>query len=497
MTGLAALAGGVAGFGAFTALGAGLLPATAACALSACLGAGLRQLQDSRLEREALRKAMDELQSQFVYLHQRQGQSEARAMEAAGPGTSVSAMQVATDIETLGTLISDLAKTVAEHDRKLGEQPGHALPAHDTSSRPASDEADMGLWSASAPFASRPPMFQSPAPQASSPRPEQFEEEAELGFTADPPASFATPAETPVLRAEPPSPEVIKELTATLSSALGGNRLELCLQPIVTLPQRRASGYEASLRLKGDSTDVQHDASLRRIAAATGLEADLDKALLSRAVQVLRILRARNRDAGLSCAVSMASILDRSFRTMLEDLARNDDKLAGAVTLELDYADLLLKGTGSREAIAALNRIGIGLGTVVSGHLRFDVSELVGLGIRQLRVPAALMQEASQAGGRVTDIHPADVAELLQRNNIALLVDGVATEETVREMLDYAAPLAQGDLFGASRAVRPEVLEPKAVGEALQKDAARGAPEKTAAPARAQRHSFRSLLRRA
>ncbi len=460
----------------FFALGAGLLPCIAAGILSAFVGAGFHQAYENRIERTALRKAMDELQSQFVYLHQRQGQSEARVDDVsksvmAAPASAMHA--TAMDMEVIGQLISDLAKTVAEHDRKFSQQ---------IDPTPLIQTAHP----APAPVAA-PSRFTAPLP-------EEFENEAELGFTADLPAMF----EAQVVHHVAPSAEVLKELKTTLSSALSSNRLELCLQPIVMLPQRKASGYEASLRLKGGSADVQHDANLRRIAAATGLETELDKALFSRAVQVLRILRSRNRDAGLSCAVSMASILDRNFRTQVEDLTRNDEKIARAITLELDHADLRLKGAEGREAVASFSRIGIGLGASLSEHLRFDVSELVTLGMRQLRVPASLMQEAIHSGGRVADIHPADVAELLQRNNIMLLVDGVTTEEIVREMLDYAAPQAQGDLFGAVRAVRAEVLEPKAVGEALQKDAGRsGQPEKTPASGRVQRQSFRSLLRRA
>jgi hypothetical protein len=114
---------------------------------------------------------------------------------------------------------------------------------------------------------------------------------------------------------------------------------------------------------------------------------------------------------------------------------------------------------------------------------------------------AAAADGQGLSGPGLGDIHPADLAEFLQRRGIDLLVCDVASEQVVLDLLDFGASLAVGPLFGPSRPVRPEVLEPKAV-EPLQEQkkpqaAPASAPAPTPDPVEARKTSYRSMLRRA
>jgi cyclic-di-GMP phosphodiesterase, flagellum assembly factor TipF len=292
---------------------------------------------------------------------------------------------------------------------------------------------------------------------------------------------------------------LVLELRTTLASALASDRLELCLQPIVTLPQRKPRGYDASLRLKGENGDLQTNADLRRIAVATGLEPELDKVLVERAIQVLRVLRARNKETTVCCAIAGLSLRNADFMTRLENLVRSDEKLARAVVLEVSHADFHELEPVIAETVASLQRLGVTIGLSELPDLRMDVAELLQRRILQVRVAAQMLQHATQQSERITDIHPADLAELLQRKGIELLVCDVADEQTVLDLLDQAVPMAQGPVFGAARPVRPEILAPKAVSNPQQTRKAEGRePDgSTTRNAKLPRQSFRSLLRRA
>ncbi len=463
LTGAAALAGGVTGAAVLAASGA---PAIAAglggLSLAGCAIAIIR-LMASRADRIRLEQAVDTLQADITALTEQQARSDARMAELERLSIESPALvwRAATaDIEVLGKLVSDLARNVAEHEKRL----------------PAALPDQIG----------------------SAPAPEWFEDEAELGFTAEPPMTLAS--------FEVPSSAVMAELQSTLASALASDRLELCLQPIVALPQRKTRGYEATLRLKGESGDLQSDADLRRIAAATGLEPELDRVLVDRAVHVLRILRARNREVSLVCGIAGSSLASTGFTGMLERLTRLDGGLSGALILEISDTEMRALTDDARTAITMLSAKGIGFGLCRLPHLRLDMAEIAARGIRQIRVSARTLIEATQDDAAGSDIHPADLAEYLQRRGIDLLVCDVATEQNILDLLDHAPPLAIGALFGTARAVRPEVLEPKAVAaqetraEARQK-AAEAQANNPAAPGpvapRGQRQTFRSLLRRA
>jgi cyclic-di-GMP phosphodiesterase, flagellum assembly factor TipF len=465
-----------------------LVPATLIGFLSAGLTLSGLHIIENKKQNNALKTAMEELQSQFVYLHERQGQAETRVQDLVKrtiDQPSLALHATATDIDVLGSLVRDLAKTVADHEGRLVEQ-------------------DKPLKINHSPVAAKP--INIPAAATSSLRiavPQNFEPDAELGFTADFPANFQTPQPEPLQ----PATAVMSELRETLAKAISDNRLELSLQPIVVLPQRKARGYEATMSLKGIKLSEQNGLDLPKVANATGLRVDLDKALLGRAVHVSRVLRTRQREIAMCCTVSIESLIDRDFRSKLEDIVRNDEKLARSILLEVDDTDLKASGVEGKACLFSISQLGIGIGISLKENLRFHAPDLVALGVRQLRVSAALMQSAAQ-GSVAADIHPADVAELLQRNGIDLLVSEITDEDTVRDMLDYAAQYAQGNLFGTARVVRPEVLEPKTIVANNQaKETPRsGVPQSGAqrtaaaagnAPRNIPRQTFRSLLRKA
>jgi cyclic-di-GMP phosphodiesterase, flagellum assembly factor TipF len=475
--GVVALGSGVVGGGTLLAAGGSYGVALAGTICLAVAGfAGLHALR-WRASHNALVTAHRHLGEEIDNLRERQALYDAKIAEIERRTIESPALvwRAATaDIEVMGSLINDLAKTVAEHNKRLNGQ----IPA-----------------------AAQPAVSQPPAPAVTPETAGWFEDEAELGFTADGPCAADIPAllSAESIAAPLASAALVLELRTTLASALSSDRLELCLQPIVTLPQRKPRGYNASLRLKGENGDVQTDTDLRRIAVATGLQPELDKVLVERAIQVLRVLRARNKETVVCCAVAGHSLHNADFMARLESLVRSDEKLAQAVVLEISHADYRTLDPVISETCASLQRIGVSLGLSGLPDLRLDVGALLERRILQVRVSAAMLQQAAEQGGRIADIHPADLAELLQRKGIDLLVNDVNAEQTVLDLLDQGVPMAQGSVFGAARPVRPEILAPKAVANAPQaRRAAGGEPDgSTTRNAKLPRQSFRSLLRRA
>jgi cyclic-di-GMP phosphodiesterase, flagellum assembly factor TipF len=458
---IVAAVGGAAAAG--TAL-YGLGAASAAVGGAAVLGgvaslsciAALQALRGRRAEEARF----DTLAAEMVLLRQRQMDADAKLRDVEQRALESPALiwRAATaDIQVLGALVSDLAKSVAEHDDKLtGGAPARELVL----------------------------------PHTSPPPPSWFEDDAELGFTADASPEM-TAAAAPAAVQEAPSPGIMAELKSTLAAALMSDRLELCLQPFVTLPQRKVVGYEATLSLKTGDGDLQGADALRAAAQAAGMGRDLDRILLERTGQVLRVLRARERIVAITCAVSGDSLLDPAFRSAVEAVARSEGKLAQNIMLSAPLADMARLGSEGAQALEALQRTGVTLGVAAAAAAGIDAAGLEKLGVAEVRLPVQAL-----ATGAAGDIHPADIAEMLDRRNIRLLVTGVDAEAEVRDLLDLQAALAQGELFGPSRPVRPEVLQPRAVGDAGAATRMRQA-KTIAEPPQPRRQSFRSLLRRA
>jgi cyclic-di-GMP phosphodiesterase TipF (flagellum assembly factor) len=102
--------------------------------------------------------------------------------------------------------------------------------------------------------------------------------------------------------------------------------------------------------------------------------------------------------------------------------------------------------------------------------LRMEPKELADHAFRFLKVPARLLLNRTAAH---SDIHPADLADLLARSGIDLIAERIESESMVLDLLDYDVRFGQGFLFSPPRPVR---------AEALQASAAEAKPDDLPAP---------------
>jgi cyclic-di-GMP phosphodiesterase TipF (flagellum assembly factor) len=69
-------------------------------------------------------------------------------------------------------------------------------------------------------------------------------------------------------------------------------------------------------------------------------------------------------------------------------------------------------------------------------------------------VPASLLLDPNQTSA--SDIHPADISDLLGRFGIDLIAERIEDERAVVDLLDYDIGFGQGFLFAAPRPLRPD-----------------------------------------
>src|SRR5262249_18008758 len=84
--------------------------------------------------------------------------------------------------------------------------------------------------------------------------------------------------------------------TLMIREAVDANRIDLFLQPIVTLPQRKVRYYEAVARLRAGDGEQLMAADFLPYAEAGGVMPKIDNLMLFRCVQVVRRLLAKNRE---------------------------------------------------------------------------------------------------------------------------------------------------------------------------------------------------------
>ena len=325
---------------------------------------------------------------------------------------------IAAEIGELGNLVRQIADTVATHESVLQGQ--GAMPT-----RPA-PKADVLTQAADAPL-----------------------------------ALSETDAVSGARRFRGMSREGIGELIA---QAADSNRIDLYLQPIVTLPQRKVRYYEAMSRLRTVEGDIIPAGDFIEYAEAVGLMPKIDNLLVFRCVQVTRRLQLKSRDVGLFCNISASTLSDSMFFKQFLDFMDANRALASSLMFEFTQAAYRNFGPMEHESLSALAERGFRFSMDHVTDLRMEPKELSDRYFRFLKVPAKLL--LNKAANEQSDIHPEDLADLLARSGIDLIGERIESENMVVDLLDYDVRFGQGFLFSPPRPVRAEALG----GAAPEKD---------------------------
>lgn len=328
------------------------------------------------------------------------------------------------EIDELGQLVKELADAVAAHEQMIESATAHTPP-------------------------SRANPFGPMAGPALAPDPVFGDDDVE--DDADEPAPMPRPVTGPLRGLAP------DDIVAQLARAIDANSVDLYLQPIVTLPQRKVRYYEALTRLRADSGALLAPEDFGPYAERGGLTAAIDNLMVFRSVQVVRRLSSKNREVGLFCNIAGATLTNTPvFREIVEFLQANR-VLTPYLIFQFSQGMLRHMGAIEQECLAGLADIGFRFSLDQVTDLRVEPRELSDRGFRFVKVPAKLL--LSRAAAPHGDIHPADFSDLLGRFGIDLLADKIESESHVVDLLDYDVRFGQGVLFSPPRPVRAEVLQ--------------------------------------
>ncbi len=246
------------------------------------------------------------------------------------------------------------------------------------------------------------------------------------------------------------------DLLETIRASLEENRVDLYLQPIVSLPQRKLRYYEALSRLRAADGAVIMPAQYMKVAAPAGLMSVVDNLLLFRCVQIVRRLTARQKDIGVFCNISAETLSDTEFFPQFLEYMHHNRDLASQIVFEFSQEAVLQAGQQGDSNLLYLSNLGFALSMDHVQTLGLDFAKLKGLGFRHLKVRADMLTQGMSAANAV--VAAEDFKKLLERYGMNLIAERVEEEKTVVQLLDYSVDFAQGYLFGEPRAVRDDSL---------------------------------------
>jgi len=253
-------------------------------------------------------------------------------------------------------------------------------------------------------------------------------------------------------------------LLETVREALAENRVDLYLQPVVSLPQRRTMFYESYSRLRDETGRVMMPAEYLSVAEPEGLVTAIDNLLLFRCVQIVRRLAKTDKKVGIFCNVSMASLADESFFPQFLDMLAANKDLAGALIFEVGQSAFDTRGSVAARNMGRLADLGFRFSIDKITDLDLDFQDLARSDVKFIKIGAEfLLDQLTETDEglilkSLPDLAAEDFSALTRRYGVEIIAEKVEAERQIVDILELDIAYGQGHLFGEPRPIRDAVL---------------------------------------
>lgn len=274
--------------------------------------------------------------------------------------------------------------------------------------------------------------------------------------------------------AAPAAPGIDDTVLRDVRDALHFGRVDLHLQPIVSLPNRRVAFYEGLTRLRRPDGSLILPADFLDAGRRANLMGIIDNLTLFRCVQIVRKLAERDRRAGVFVNLSSSALEDAGlFPIVLEFMTENRD-LSGAVIFELRADRFEARSPVMRANMEKLAALGFRFSLDHADNLALDLPRLQSAGVRFIKMNSMnLMDQLRDPHGpRPTSninrrIDGNEVSAVLSRYAVTLIAEKIEDEASVLEILEYEIPYGQGHVFGTPRPIKGSLMEETAPPQEL------------------------------
>ncbi|HEY9519981.1 MAG TPA: EAL domain-containing protein [Methyloceanibacter sp.] len=268
------------------------------------------------------------------------------------------------------------------------------------------------------------------------------------------------PEPAPVVDETAPGGAMLQDLR----EAIEGNRIDLYLQPIVTLPDRKLRFYDASTRVRTGDDEFMPPGDYRHLAEREHLMPRIDNVMLVKCVQLLRRLGPDSRLKGVFCNLSAQSLLDHDFFPELVEFMEENSTLAENLTFQLSQRAVLDIGADELAGLKTLGKLGFVFSLDHVADLDVDFAALRDHFFRYVKIEARTLLHGMEEAR--ASIQASDLPSHLDRFDLKLIVEKVDDEASLERLMDYGVDLAQGDLFAQPRPVTPEMFRELAEADA-------------------------------
>ncbi len=241
------------------------------------------------------------------------------------------------------------------------------------------------------------------------------------------------------------------QVLTAVREALSADRVDLYLQPIVSLPQRRRRFFECFSRIRTADGKLLLPSQYLAIAEREGLIAAIDNLLLFRCVQLVRKTQERRFNVGFFCHISPHTLADHTFLKDFTDFMLHNDELSQNLYFEFSQTEVMGRDAGLMRELDRLAAAGFRFSMDQVVDIKLDAADLAARHVAFVKIGAQpILDAVNGQGSMAIEV----LKSSLNRHRIDLIVEKVESEPVLLELLDQPVDFGQGYLFGEPRLSR-------------------------------------------
>ena len=243
-------------------------------------------------------------------------------------------------------------------------------------------------------------------------------------------------------------------ILSIVRDGLEKNCVDLVLQPIVRLPQRKRAYFEAFTRIRDQNGSMLVPSQYIAIAEREGLVPAIDNMMLFRCVQLVRRTQKKNANIGVFCNISAHSLTDRHFFSNFIEFMADNTALASDLIFEFPYATIANRDEEIEQHLRQLASLGFRFSVDQVSSLNIDYGDLMRHRFKYVKIDTdVILAEVRDPTGHIAI---EDIKRVVDRHGMDLIVEKIETESDLLELLDLRVDFGQGYLFGAPKLTRIE-----------------------------------------
>lgn len=258
-------------------------------------------------------------------------------------------------------------------------------------------------------------------------------------------ATSRAPAATP-----PPIAPAHTRLSS-VAAAVAAGRMDVLLNPIVGLADHQVHHYQVTISPRDELGTILPLPVGDRQLAGTGLLALLDSARINRAARVCRSIAEDGQKQCVFASVNAESLGSDRFLDELASVYRQREAVAGELVLAFTQAEVRNFGGTEWSALTDMRDLGFRFAMEDVTGVDYEFTALRAAGFAFVKIDAASFLEGLPSSGEV--MPSGEVCMHLGELGLSVIVGHIDEEAARAAVVERAAPLGQGLLFGPPLAV--------------------------------------------